>query len=42
MHMWAVPTGTLLPHGGLENVKLLCFEYISMLMYKYIFQIIAK
>ena len=42
MHMWTVSKDTSLPHGGLENVKLLFYEYLSMLLYKYIFQIIAK
>ena len=42
MHMWTVPRDSLLVHGGLENVKLLYCEYLSVLMYKYIFQIIAK
>ena len=40
--MWAVPRVSPLLHGGLENVKLLFYEYLSMLLYKYIFQIIAK
>ena len=42
MHMSAVPRNSLLLHGSLENVKLLIYEYLSVLMYKYIFQIIAK
>ena len=42
MHMWAVPRDSPLPYGGLENVKLLFYEYLSVLMYKNIFQIIAK
>ena len=42
MHMWAVPRDSPLQHGGLENIKLLFYEYLSVLLYKYIFQIIAK
>ena len=42
MHMWAVPRDFSLLHAGLENVKLLFYEYISVLIYKYIFQIIDK
>ena len=42
MHMWAVTRDSPLPHGDLENVKLLFYEYLSMLLYKYMFQIIAK
>ena len=42
MHMWAVPRDSPLLHGGLENVKLLFDEYLSMLLYKYMFQTIAK
>ena len=42
MHMLAVLRDSPLPHGGSENVKLLFYEYLSMLLYKYIFQIIAK
>ena len=42
MHRWAVPRNSLLPPGGLENVKLSFYKYLSMLLYKYIFQIIAK
>ena len=42
MHMWAIPRHSPLLHGGLENDKLLFYEYISVLLYKYIFQNIAK
>ena len=35
--MWAVPGDSLLPHGNLENVGLLFYEYISVLLYKYMF-----
>ena len=42
MHMWAVPRDSSLLYDGLENVKLLFYEYLSMLLYKYMFQIIAK
>ena len=42
IHMLAVPRDSLLLHGDLENVKLLFCEYLSMLLYKYMFQIIAK
>ena len=40
--IWAVPRDSPLLLGGLENVKLLFYEYLSMLLYKYMFQIIAK
>ena len=36
--MWAVPRDSLLLHGSLENVKLLFYEYLSVLVYKYMFQ----
>ena len=42
MHMWAVPRDSPLPHGYLEIVKLLFYEYLSALLYKYMLQIIAK
>ena len=42
MHIQSVPRDSPLLHGGLENDKLLFYEYFSMLLYKYIFQIIAK
>ena len=42
MHMWAVSRDSPLLHGDLENVKLLFYEYLSVLIYKYMFQIIAK
>ena len=29
MHMWAIPGDSLLLHSGLENVKLLFYEYLS-------------
>ena len=35
--MWAVPRDFPLPHGGLENAKLLFYEYLSALLYKYMF-----
>ena len=35
--MWAVPMDSPLLHGNLENVRLLFYEYISMLIYKYMF-----
>ena len=35
--MWAVPRDPPLLHGNLENVRLLFYEYISALMYKYMF-----
>ena len=37
MHMWAVPKDSLLPHGDLETAKLLFYEYLSALLYKYMF-----
>ena len=42
MHMKAVLKHSPLPHGDLENVNLLFYEYLSVLLYKYMFQIIAK
>ena len=42
MHMWAIPRDSPLLHGDLENVTLLFYEYLSVLLYKYMFQIIAK
>ena len=35
--MWAVPRDSPLPHGNLEKVGLLFYEYISLLLYKYMF-----
>ena len=35
--MWAVPRDSPLPHGNLEKVRLLFYEYISALLYKYMF-----
>ena len=35
--MWAVPRDSPLLHDNLENVRLLFYEYISTLMYKYMF-----
>ena len=35
--MRAVPRDTLLLHGNLEKVRLLFYEYISVLWYKYMF-----
>ena len=32
MHMWAVPRDSPLPHGDLENAKLLFYEYLSTLL----------
>ena len=37
MHMLAVPRDSPLPQGDLENVKLLFYEYLSVLLYKYMF-----
>ena len=37
MHMWTVPRDSLLLYDDLENVKLLFYEYLSMLLYKYMF-----
>ena len=42
MHMWAVPRDSPLLHGDLENVKLLFYEYLSVLLYKYMFPNYAK
>ena len=42
MHMWTVPRESSLPYGDLENVKLLFYEYLYVLLHKYIFQIIVK
>ena len=33
--MWAVPRDSHLPLGGLDYAKLLFYEYLSMLLYKY-------
>ena len=35
--MWTVPGDSSLLHGDLENAKLLFFEYLSTLLYKYMF-----
>ena len=35
--MEAVPRDSPLLHGNLENVRLLFYEYISVLLYKYMF-----
>ena len=35
--MWAVPGESPLLHGNLEKVRLLFYEYISALLYKYMF-----
>ena len=35
--MWTVPRDSSLLHGNSENVRLLFYEYISALMYKYMF-----
>ena len=35
--MWALPRDSSLLHGNLENVRLLFYEYISALLYKYMF-----
>ena len=35
--MWTVPRDSPLLYGNLKNVRLLFYEYISMLMYKYMF-----
>ena len=35
--MWAGPRESLLPHGDLETAKLLFYEYLSTLLYKYMF-----
>ena len=40
--IWAMPRDFLLLLSGLENVKLLFYEYLFMLLYKYMFQRIAK
>ena len=37
MHMWAVPRDSPLLYGDLENVKLLFYEYLPVLLYKYMF-----
>ena len=37
MHMWAVCRDSPLLHGDLENAKLLFYEYLSALLYKYMF-----
>ena len=37
MHMWTVPRDSSLLYGDLENAKLLFYEYLSALLYKYIF-----
>ena len=35
--MWAVPRDSSLLHGNLEKVGLLFYEYISVLLFKYMF-----
>ena len=35
--MWALPRDSPLPYGNLEKVRLLFYEYISALLYKYMF-----
>ena len=35
--MWAVSRDSPLPNGNLENIRLLFYEYISVLLYKYMF-----
>ena len=40
--IWAVPRDSPLLLCGLKNVKLLFYEYLSVVLYKYMFQIIAK
>ena len=35
--MWAVPRDSHLPLGGSDYTKLLFYEYITTLLYKYIF-----
>ena len=42
MHMWATFKDSSLLYDGLENVKLLFYEYLSVLLYKYMFKITAK
>ena len=37
MHMWAGPRDSSLLHDDLETAKLLLYEYLSMLMHKYMF-----
>ena len=37
MHMWAIPRDSSLQHSDLETAKLLFCEYLSALLYKYIF-----
>ena len=37
MHMWTVSRDSSLPHGDLENAKLLFYEYLFALLYKYMF-----
>ena len=37
IHIWAVPSDSHLPLGGLDYAKLLFYEYLSALLYKYIF-----
>ena len=40
--IWAVPRDSPLPLGGLDNVKILFYEYLSMLLYKYMFQLLPN
>ena len=37
MHMWTGPRDSPLPHGDLENCQLIFYEYLSTLLYKYMF-----
>ena len=40
--IWTVPRDSPLLLGGEENVKLLFYEYLSVSLYKYMFQIITN
>ena len=42
IHKWAVPGDSHLLLGGLDYAKLIFYEYLSALMYKYMFEIIPK
>ena len=42
MHMWAGSRDSSLLYDDLEIVKLLFYEYLSVLLYKYMFKIIVK
>ena len=37
IHMWVVPRDSQLPLGGLDYTQLLFYEYLSALLYKYMF-----